>query len=71
MSPVTETFLIISVVCLTFVVVGIAWVTQLARGGKPFNINFKGLGVSVSLSKGQPADSRNNTIQRSNYERMD
>lgn len=51
MSPVTETVLLLAVICLTLVVLGLGWMVYLAKGGRPFDISFRGLGLSISINR--------------------
>lgn len=49
-SPVSEGFLAFAALLVVVLVLGLAWLVYLGRGGKPFSISIRGLGLSVEVT---------------------
>lgn len=50
-TPVTEGLVAFLALVTLIAVLGLAWLVYLGKGGKPFNIRIKGLGLLVSVSE--------------------
>lgn len=53
-SPVTEAVLLACVASITVVVLGLGWLIYLGRGGRPFSIELRGLGMSLDINRKAP-----------------
>lgn len=59
-SPASEALLAFLALLAVVAVLGLAWLVYLGKGGKPFSISIKGLGLSV--------DVRPNSIQSNKHD---
>lgn len=50
-TPVTEGLLAFLALVTLIAVLGLAWLVYLGKGGKPFNIAIRGLGLSVTITE--------------------
>lgn len=48
-TPATEGLIAILALLAVILVLGLAWLVYLGRGGRPFAISIKGLGLSVNV----------------------
>lgn len=48
-SPFSEGLLALGAFLVVILVLGLAWLVYLGRGGKPFAISVRGLGLSVDV----------------------
>lgn len=48
-SPLTEAVVLALIIAATLMVLGVGWLVYLAKGGKPFSISVRGLGLSVEI----------------------
>ena len=48
-SPASEALIAFLALLAVIAVLGLAWLVYLGRGGKPFAISIKGLGLSVDV----------------------
>lgn len=51
MPAVSETVLLFALLCATVVILGVGWIVYLARGGRPFDVSFEGLGISIAVNR--------------------
>lgn len=54
-SPASEALVAFLALLAVVAVLGLAWLVYLGRGGKPFAISIKGLGLSVDVRPNAPA----------------
>lgn len=59
-SPISEGFLAFAALLVVVLVLGLAWLVYLGRGGKPFSISIKGLGLSVEVRPNEKSNVRRN-----------
>lgn len=50
MSPVSEGLLAFIALLAVIMILGLAWLVYLGRGGKPFRVSIRGLGIRVNVS---------------------
>lgn len=48
-SPLTEAIVLALIAAATLMVLGVGWLVYLAKGGKPFTVSVRGLGLSVEI----------------------
>lgn len=61
LSAITETVLLACVAAVTLMVLGVGLLIHLGRGGRPFDVRLKGLGIEVSINRSNengPNDNR-------------
>lgn len=51
MPAISETVLLFALLCATVVILGAGWIIYLARGGRPFDVSFEGLGISIAVNR--------------------
>lgn len=47
----SETFLMVVTCVIGIVVLGLAWLVYLSRGGKPVRITVRGLGIELDIAR--------------------
>lgn len=52
-TPISEGLIALLGLLTVIVVLGLAWLVYLGKGGKPFAISIKGLGLSVDVRPSQ------------------
>lgn len=52
-TPWTEGLVAFLALLTLIAVLGLAWLVYLGKGGKPFSISIKGLGLSVSVTESE------------------
>lgn len=50
-TPITESVILAAIAAITLMVLGCGWLVYLARGGKPFAIELRGLGIEVNINR--------------------
>lgn len=61
MSPVSEGLLAFIALLAVIMILGLAWLVYLGRGGKPFRVSIRGLGIRVNVSP-NPEDEKKDTL---------
>lgn len=61
-TPVSEGLVALLGLLTVIAVLGLAWLIYLGRGGKPFAISIKGLGLSVDVRPSHNEQDRNKDV---------